>query len=312
MNNNSAGDYLLRRSCGDDFGIEPSNGQDGYQGYVNSPTTQGSILIRILVKNNGTDLNYVQGTLESCNATGVARDEIYGAPLSNATFAGILDSNDTTTATLRLLARLNDQNPPFNITDFGFVVSQLREAGIYGGRYHQTGVNLTLVELVVVESIKSFALDGLESLGNGWEHNVPSGLYGSRYIDRTFAAKTGYLEQIASQALYPGLADNEMQVSETQSYIYEFGSKPPVTASGFWSLTLYNSDQFLVANPEDKYSVGDRSNITFPDGQPVYSGDSSNITDNFFQVLVQSSAIPPPANWSNKLVTKPGTWTIPA
>ncbi|RDW63424.1 hypothetical protein BP6252_10969 [Coleophoma cylindrospora] len=306
VNNSTAGDYLLRRSCGDDFGIEQSTGQDGYQGYVDSPTTQGSILIRILVKNNGTDLEYVQDTLESCNATAVPRDETYGAPLSNATFAGILDSNDTTTATLQLLARLNDQNPPFNITDFDYVVGQLQEAGIYGGRYHQpAGLNLTQVQLVVVDEIQNFGLNNLSSLGNGWEHNVPSGLYGSDYVDRTFSAKSGYLEQVADQSLYPGLTDDVMQVSDTEAYIYEFQSKPPVTASGFWSLTLYNSEKFLVANPEDKYSVGDRSNVTYSNGQPVYGSNSSNTTDGTFQVLVQSFVVPPPANWSNNWLPAP-------
>lgn len=80
--------------------------------------------------------------------------------------------------------------------------------------------------------------------------------------------------------------------------MYTFSSTPPLAAGGFWSLTLYNDTGYLVANSLNRYSVGDRSNITFADGTLVYgeAGDE----DGEFQVLVQPDGTSPPANWTNK------------
>ena len=41
------------------------------------------------------------------------------------------------------------------------------------------------------------------------------------------------------------------------------GQLPPVRA--FWSITMYNSKQFFVANPIDRYAIGDRDKLKFND-----------------------------------------------
>jgi len=47
----------------------------------------------------------------------------------------------------------------------------------------------------------------------------------------------------------------------TKSYRLHFapGQLPPVTASGFWSVTMYGADRFLVNNAINRYSIGDRT-----------------------------------------------------
>jgi hypothetical protein len=46
---------------------------------------------------------------------------------------------------------------------------------------------------------------------------------------------------------------------------FDKGGQPPVTA--FWSITMYNLEYNLVANPINRYSLGDRSGMkTAPDG----------------------------------------------
>jgi hypothetical protein len=67
---------------------------------------------------------------------------------------------------------------------------------------------------------------------------------------------------------------------------------------------LYESQGFVSANPLDKYSVGDRSNITYPDGKLVYGNDTGD-DDGSFQVLVQPYNVPPPANWTNNWLPAP-------
>jgi len=62
---------------------------------------------------------------------------------------------------------------------------------------------------------------------------------------------------------------------------------------------MYNAAGFLIANPTNVYAVGDRSNLTYPDGSLVY-GTEGSTSDRSFQVLIQSAANPPPANWTKK------------
>jgi hypothetical protein len=46
---------------------------------------------------------------------------------------------------------------------------------------------------------------------------------------------------------------------------FDKGKTPPATA--FWSLTMYNDKHFFVANPMDRYAIGDRDKLNLnPDG----------------------------------------------
>jgi hypothetical protein len=62
---------------------------------------------------------------------------------------------------------------------------------------------------------------------------------------------------------------------------------------------MYDDDGYLVANQENTYAVGDRSNITFPDGDLVYG---NNTEDASLQILVQDADVLPPSNWTKKYV----------
>ncbi|KAE8409514.1 hypothetical protein BDV37DRAFT_277857 [Aspergillus pseudonomiae] len=98
------------------------------------------------------------------------------------------------------------------------------------------------------------------------------------YAMRLYVAYTGYLCLMASEALYP--------------------FKPPLATGGFWSLTEYNSQKFLIDRPLGRYSVRDRTDLAYPDRTPVYEDRSSN-DDGSFQVLIQPADKRPPANWTS-------------
>jgi hypothetical protein len=289
---------------------------------VVSPTTFGVILVRALLKNNGSDLAYAQNLLQQCKLSTVPRPS-KRKPLSTAAFRGV-SANETNLTLkslpliptlllvmtiLRLTATFAPENPPWNVSssESEKIYRQLAVAGIRNGSYTPVpGVNLTLTGDTVYTTVVHVGKVDQVLLNNGWERNFPQGIYGSNYAERANVAIALSLEQTLDQALYANNPRfNPLQVTPSDSYLYTFSSKPPILSTGFWSLTLYLPDQHSFANPLDRYSLGDRSNLTYPDGSLVYGGSNSPRTDEPFQILVQSIATPPPANWTSKQAPLP-------
>lgn len=80
------------------------------------------------------------------------------------------------------------------------------------------------------------------------------------YLTRAVAARVGLWGNHAYEAAYCGVyhdAEGRL-LTGARSYTLRFDAQPPVDA--FWSITMYDvPDYFLVANPIDRYSVGDRT-----------------------------------------------------
>ena len=84
------------------------------------------------------------------------------------------------------------------------------------------------------------------------------GNYGTDYAFRALIAVVGLGANTPNEAIYPsGIADaGGALYNGANSYRLTFapGQHPP--AKYFWSLTMYDSSGYLVANPIDRYSVG--------------------------------------------------------
>ena len=107
---------------------------------------------------------------------------------------------------------------------------------------------------------------------NGWV--LTRRIFGSReqmqglYLVRAWAARMGLYGNDLEEAYYPigNLdADGDLFDVSKHSYVLRFekDENPPVDA--FWSITMYNlPEQLMVANPIDRYSIGDRTEeLTF-------------------------------------------------
>jgi hypothetical protein len=140
---------------------------------------------------------------------------------------------------------------------------------------------------------------------NGWFTLLPSmsGNYGTEYTARAYIAWFGYLQLADYVTAYPTSNDPTlppsatrvmMRLAATESYIMTFSGKPPVT--GCWSLTAYRSTNHLVPNDLRRYSLGDRSNLTYADGAPVYEDERS---DRPFLILIQPADMVPSSNWTD-------------
>ena len=110
-----------------------------------------------------------------------------------------------------------------------------------------------------------------------------------RIIERAAAAKGGLWGNHPYEAAYimVYVDDHGEQLTGTRTYTLHLDPTPPVGA--FWSLTMYDIPNFyLVANPIDRYSIGDRTPglVHEPDGSLVITISAS-----------QPDESPAAANW---------------
>jgi hypothetical protein len=274
-------------------------------------------MFRIVVKNNGTDLDTVHLIQAQLHMATIARNSMPLAPaltpallgngqLSNA--ALLLPFNFSiaqTTQTLQLLATLHSTNPPGDQSDLDHVNTVLAVAGIENGGYTPPkGIDYAKVSTLLAKSIADLLSPSNHTFDqNGWFAFLPSlsGDFHTHYTARAYIAWFGYLQLADYEAMYPTYhnptipaSQGKMQLASNESYIMNFSAKPPVT--GFWSITAYNSTNYLVPNSLDRYSLGDRSNLSYADGTQVYADSSSN---GAFSILIQPADVAPSSNWTN-------------
>ncbi|MEU6620994.1 DUF1254 domain-containing protein [Streptomyces litmocidini] len=93
---------------------------------------------------------------------------------------------------------------------------------------------------------------------NGWTFvKTDIGSYGTDYLQRAYVAMFGLAANLPEDALYPstgGPSTDSTGKPIRYTLTFPAGQLPPVDA--FWSLTAYDADSFLVANPAEIYSVG--------------------------------------------------------
>jgi hypothetical protein len=106
------------------------------------------------------------------------------------------------------------------------------------------------------------------------------------YLARALAARGGLWGNHGYEAAYPMTyvdADGD-QLDGGNRYTLTFGQDPPVQA--FWSITMYDlPDFYLVANPIDRYSIGDRTPGLRRDG------------DGSVTIVIQHEPPVDPSNW---------------
>ena len=105
---------------------------------------------------------------------------------------------------------------------------------------------------------------------NNWTVGYNFENFGTNYLLRSAIAQfgcEGCQVNIPQEALYFSASKDASggALNGANSYVIRFlaGELPPVKAEGFWSITLYDSNGFLVANPIDRYSLGSSSPLEF-------------------------------------------------
>lgn len=97
---------------------------------------------------------------------------------------------------------------------------------------------------------------------NGWMVNTGLGTYSTQYSFRAGVAFGGLGANLDADAMYPaGMvdADGEPFDGSKHSYTLTFPKDMTPPANAFWSLTLYDDEGFMVANPINRFAIGDRN-----------------------------------------------------
>jgi len=167
-------------------------------------------------------------------------------------------------------AELMKVHPP-HITDWS-QLSRLRRLGIEPGKSFNFQAASPEVR-AGLEQARKRALEVMKQktatmarVTNGWQMNTDSmGVYGNYYLKRAIVAQVGLGANQPEDAIYPlciGDASGQPLRGENK-YRMHFSKAelPPVEA--FWSVTMYDAQGFQVANPLNRFAIGDRDALKY-------------------------------------------------
>lgn len=102
------------------------------------------------------------------------------------------------------------------------------------------------------------------SFSNGWGINRGLGSYGTNYGFRAGIAYGGLGANLDADAVYPASStdvDGDAYDGSKFNYVLHFEPNAWPPAKAFWSLTMYDSDGFMCANPLNRFAIGDRDKL---------------------------------------------------
>jgi hypothetical protein len=109
-------------------------------------------------------------------------------------------------------------------------------------------------------------LPTLARVVNGWQMNTDTmGVYGNYYLKRAIVAMVGLGANQPEDAIYPMLlVDAEGKpLTGDEKYVLHFSKDEIPPAGAFWSITMYDAEGFQVANPINRFAIGDRDALKF-------------------------------------------------
>jgi hypothetical protein len=164
-------------------------------------------------------------------------------------------------------AELMKQNSP-HVTDWS-IIARIKRIGLEPGKsFDSTKVSSDVLARGAAAGLKLMhdKSPTLARVTNGWQMNTDTmGVYGNYYLKRAIVALAGLGANQPDDAIYPlniSDADGNPVMAENK-YVLHFSNDelPPVDA--FWSLTMYDAEGFQVANPINRFAIGDRDPLKF-------------------------------------------------
>jgi hypothetical protein len=167
----------------------------------------------------------------------------------------------------RHAAELMKVNPP-HLTDWS-IIARMKRIGLEPGKsFDASKASADALARGAAEGLKLMRekAPSIARVTNGWQMNTDTmGVYGDYYLKRAIVAMVGLGANQVEDAIYPlNVADADGQpVRGERNYVLHFAKEelPPVDA--FWSLTMYDAEGFQVANPINRFAIGDRDALKF-------------------------------------------------
>jgi hypothetical protein len=159
-------------------------------------------------------------------------------------------------------AELLKVNPP-HITDQP-MIAQLKKIGFERGKSFELDKANPAIRKGLqgasedAQQLMAWKIPTLARVVNGWSMNTDTmGVYGNYYLKRAIVAQLGLGANLPEDAIYPlNLADETgkpLDGANKYTLHFEKGATPPVDA--FWSVTLYDTGGFQVANALNRFTV---------------------------------------------------------
>lgn len=167
-------------------------------------------------------------------------------------------------------AELVKIHPP-HATDWS-TIARLKRIGFVVGQSYDLNKQSATVQNAVKRATKEALatmhqkIPTLARVVNGWQMNTDTmGVYGNYYLKRSIVSMVGLGANQPEDAVYPLLLTDStgQQVKGESNYVLHFEKSqlPPVTA--FWSLTMYDEQGYPIANPINRYAIGDRDALKY-------------------------------------------------
>jgi hypothetical protein len=167
-------------------------------------------------------------------------------------------------------AELMAKHPP-HITDWS-ILARMKRIGLVPGK----PFDLAKASPKIRKALERVPADGAKKIRdnfknlarpvNGWMMNTTTmGAWGNHYLKRATIAMTGLGANQPEDAIYPEIvadADGNPLLGGV-AYVLHFdkGEYPPVNA--FASITMYDEDGYHIANPINRFAIGDRDDLKF-------------------------------------------------
>jgi hypothetical protein len=161
----------------------------------------------------------------------------------------------------------------------GSIMKDLARIGIVPGKFDPAVLNASAAGRQAFEEGAQAAAKSLNGSGprrvaragtNGWTGGLSEGTpavgkYGTDYASRARVARGGLGANPPEDAMYMSGAQDATGEALDGSHKYRLhfdkDKMPPVRA--FWSVTMYGPDGFFIANPLNRFAIGDRDPLKF-------------------------------------------------
>ena len=132
-----------------------------------------------------------------------------------------------------------------------------------------SGLRWKLMLLQLKKKLLSESKGYTRQMGQWTYFGDPIGNFGTAYTYRAMVALRGLGANTTDVAIYPktDVDSTGTVLTGKKTYTLHIEADPPTLEKGFWSVTAYGENDFLIENPIDRYCVNDRSGLhRNPDG----------------------------------------------